>query len=77
MDKNDRILQEIASQKQEAWDARDLETFDLYHSIEFELVKLRAVGKAAASLYKNTSNEQAWDAMYEVLSDAGLLDVEE
>lgn len=69
----DPIMAELKAQQRAAWDARDLDTFGLYHAIEMEITELRIVGRAVASLYKNTSNEDAWNALYEALSDAGLL----
>lgn len=65
--------EQIAALKRAAWEDRDVDSFDFYSGIEWELKKLRAVGRTVASLYKNTSDDNAWSALYEALSDAGLL----
>lgn len=67
--------QRIVALKREAWDARDFELFEFYNHIEYELKRLRAVGRAVAHLYQNAgNNEAAWNAIFEALMDAGLLD---
>ena len=73
----DPILAELKLQQRAAWDAHDLETFDLYLKIEHEIGNLRAVGRAVASLYQHTSSEEAWEALYLALSDSGLLTAED
>jgi hypothetical protein len=73
----DPILAELNRQKQAAWDAHDRGRLDLYLSIEREITKMRAVARALLILYKNTHDDDAWNALFEASVDAGLLNVEE
>lgn len=68
----DARMAEIERQKRAAMDARDLETYDLYAAIGRELEQLRVVGSTAAAVYEG-GDENAWMALFDALSDAGLL----
>lgn len=68
----DKAMTEIELQKRAALDARDLDTYDLYAAIGRELEQLRVVGQAAAAVYEG-GDENAWMALFDALSDAGLL----
>lgn len=69
----DATMIEIEKQIRAAMDARDLDTYRLYTGIERELTHLRVVGKLAAQIYENHSDMEAWESLFEALSDAGLL----
>lgn len=68
----DVVMIEIGKQMRAAMDARDLDRFDLYAAIGRELEQLRVVGQAAADVYEG-GDENAWMALFDALSDAGLL----
>lgn len=65
----------LAELKRIAWDIRDLDLFDFYNGVERDLERLRAVGLLVASIYqKGGYSDEQWSALFEALSDAGLLD---
>lgn len=67
------MLDKLKEYQRLAWEDRNMEFVDFYISIERRLRELIVVGKAIGSLYHNTSDDNAWNAMYEALSDAGLI----
>jgi hypothetical protein len=67
----------FAELKRQAWEDRDLDLFEFYSSLEYELKCMRAVGRACAGLWRHGGNDATWNAMFEALSDAGLLVAEE
>lgn len=72
-----QILSLLKERQKRAFDDRDFEEFNFLTDLESRIRSAAIVGKAIAGLYKNTSDDNAWNAMYEALSDAGLLDEEE
>lgn len=69
----DTTMIAIEKQIRAAMDARDLETYRIYTGMKRELQYLRAVGKLAARIYEDHSDSEAWEQLFEALSDAGLL----
>ena len=59
--------------KEQAWNDRDLELFEFYNRIEYELKRLRTVGRAVSSMYEKGGNDDTWNFLFEALFDAGLL----
>jgi hypothetical protein len=65
----------MAALKLAAWEARDLELFTFYNRLESELGWLRTVGRVVASIYqKGGFGDEEWNALFDALFDAGLLD---
>jgi len=73
MDTTDAAMHEINTQIRAAEDARDLRTLNLYTTIRRELTQLRAVARAAVRVYAGADPEESWMALFDALSDAGLL----
>jgi hypothetical protein len=70
--------EQLASLKQAAWDARDLDLFTFYNQLENELERLRAVGRVVASIYQKAGfGDEEWNGLFDALFDAGLLNVME
>jgi hypothetical protein len=69
----DTAMLEIEKQQLAAMNTRDLDRYRLYAAMERELKHLRAVGRLAARIYEDHSDEEAWEQLFDVLSDAGLL----
>lgn len=71
----DERLQQL---KQDAWDDRDLDLFEFYNGIEYELKRLGAVGQLVARFYKRGGiTDEGWNTLFEALFDAGLLNEEQ
>lgn len=69
----DAAIVEIKTQQRAAYDANDTATLDLYLAIERELTQLRAVARAAARVYEDALDTDAMMALFDALSDAGML----
>lgn len=67
------MLEKLKEYTRLAWEDKNFEFVDFYINVERRLKELIVVGKALGSLYTNTSDEHAWNAMYEALSDACLI----
>jgi hypothetical protein len=64
----------IRALKRTAWDAGDLALFEFFNGIEYELTRLRAVGRVVAAFYQRGGIDDAgWNTLFESLFDAGLL----
>ena len=63
----------IQALKRAAWDNHDLALFEFYNHLEYDLQRLRAVGRAIAGLYEKGGSDATWNALFEALFDAGLL----
>lgn len=70
----DELDQKIEERKTVAHLNQDLEEYVFYSSVEREFKILRLAVTMAAKMYKNTGSDEAWTALYEALSDTGLLD---
>lgn len=68
------MLDQLDKLTQEAWHAGNIDLVHFYFDLKFEIQRLRVVGKAVAGLYQRTSDEDAWNSLYEALADANLLD---
>jgi len=64
----------LADLKLRARGDMDMQAYAFYSNVEREIEALRAVGSIAARLYNDASDEEAWNALYEAISDAGLLE---
>lgn len=71
---DEEMLARLDELKKLAWKDKDIEFVDFYLHVAQRLRELIVVGKAIGSLYNNTSDEHAWNAMYKALNDAGLVD---
>lgn len=61
--------------KRAAWNTGDLDLYDFYSRLGCELGRLRIVGKMVVSIYQKAGySDDNWQALFEALSDAGLLD---
>jgi hypothetical protein len=69
--------EQLIARKEQARTDSDLEEFVFYSEVQRELELLRLAVRFAARLYHNTGDDGAWNALYEALSDTGLLDREE
>ena len=69
----DEAIEELEAQKIAMFAAHNLKLYDRYAAIQRELEQLRVVGKHAARIYKDHSDEEAWNLIFIALSDAGLL----
>lgn len=64
----------IQTLKRAAWDAGDLELFEFYNGIEFELARLRMVARVVGMFYtRGGIDDEGWNTLFEVLSDAGAI----
>jgi formylmethanofuran dehydrogenase subunit E-like metal-binding protein len=71
---NDKeILEQLQQLKRSAWDDGNIIMVDFYINVDHRLRELIVVGVAISSLYNNTQDDNAWNAMYEALSAAGLV----
>jgi hypothetical protein len=71
---NDKeILEQLQQLKRSAWDDGNINMVDFYINVDRRLRELIVVGVAISSLYNNTQDDNAWNAMYEALSAAGLV----
>jgi hypothetical protein len=61
----------------DAYADRDLEKYAFYTYVKGEIAMLHALGKVAARIYNDHSDEAAWSELYEALSDAGMLQEED
>jgi hypothetical protein len=71
---NDKeILEQLQQLKRSAWDDGNINMVDFYINVDRRLRELIVIGVAISSLYNNTQDDNAWNAMYEALSAAGLV----
>lgn len=65
----------LKSLTKQAFAAGDVDLADFYLATDRELTILRALGKVVGRMYqKGGLNDENWQALFEALSDAGLLD---
>jgi len=69
-----QITERLEALKRAAWDERDFDTVDLYTQLLSDRKLFRAVGLIIAALYKNTGDEDVWNALHDALFDASLLE---
>jgi hypothetical protein len=70
------IDQQIQRRKGAAYQVAALDDYVFYASVERQLALLRLAVTMSARLYKNTGDDGAWNALFEALSDTGMLDTE-
>jgi hypothetical protein len=71
------LLGELKAYQGGAIEDRDLEFYDFLMRIERRLERTHAVAVVVASIYeKGGFSEEKWQALFEALFDAGLLDGE-
>lgn len=75
--KHSDLTRQIAALRQQANETNNFADYLFYAAIERSIAQLRAIGQIAARIYHDHSDEAAWEALYEALSDAGLLDTDE
>lgn len=73
---DDDIDQQIKERKVDAYRNQDLDEYAFYSNVARELALLRLAVAMAARLYKNTGDDGAWNALFDALSDTGMLDTE-
>lgn len=68
---------QLAALRQHAHDQANLSDYTFYDRLMRDRARLHAVAQLAARIYHDHGDEAAWEALYEALSAAGLLDTEE
>lgn len=71
----DDLIGEIKTYSDSAADERDFEFYDFLMRVRRDLERYHAVAVVVASIYeKGGFSEEKWQALFEALFDAGLLD---